>query len=72
MIIAFLFSSSLHSIQSIQSDLIIALIQQQQFLIYENHVETAVVVFFFEAVSITYMSGKFIEVIREAIENKLQ
>lgn len=40
-----IFSSlSLHSIQSIQSDLIIALIQQQQFLIYENHVETAVVV----------------------------
>jgi hypothetical protein len=36
--------SSFHSIQSIQSDLIIALIQQQQFLIYENHVETAVVV----------------------------
>lgn len=48
MIIAFFLSPF---IQSIQSDLIIALIQQQQqFLIYENHVETAVVV---EAVSIS-------------------
>lgn len=39
MIIAFFLSPS---IQSIQSDLIIALIQQQQqFLIYENHVENS-------------------------------